>query len=94
MTTKTIRKFKRKDFGGSGSWGNLGMRSKKGKSELEFGLGIIIFVVIMGIFLFQGVFTSIISAFTVPEFGGFGLILGVLFVLMIIAALFDKLFGK
>jgi hypothetical protein len=68
--------------------------NKKGRSEIEFGIGAIVFFIIMGIFLAQGVFTQIISAFNVPEFGGFGLLLGVLFVLMIIAALFDRLFGK
>jgi len=68
--------------------------NKVGRSEIETGIGIVIFIIIMGIFLFQGVFISILNAFNTPEFGGFGFFLGGLLILIIVVAFFQKLFGK
>jgi len=68
--------------------------NKKGKSGIEMIVGLVIFLFIIGIFLAQGIFSEIIRAFSIPEFGGFGLVLGILFVLIIIISLLDKIIGK
>lgn len=68
--------------------------NKTGKGEFEFILGGVVFLVIMILFLSQGVFSSIISVFNIPEFGGFGILLGFLFILIVIVGFFEKLFEK
>lgn len=68
--------------------------NKGGRSEIEMGFGIIIFVLIMGVFIFQGVFSQIISSFGTAFGGDFGLLLGILFVLIIAITFFEKLLGK
>jgi len=70
------------------------MKYKKGRGELEMIFGGIFFVVIMVILISSNVFSQIISAFNVPAFGGFGLLLGILFILMIIVGIATKIFGK
>lgn len=70
------------------------MKNKKGKSELEMIFGAIIFVIIMIVFISSGVFREIIKVFNTPEFGGLGAFLGILFIIIIIIAFFEKLFGK
>lgn len=68
--------------------------NNKGRSEAEtiFGLGV--FVIIMAILVTGGIFTTIIKSFNQAFVGGFGLFLGILFVLLIIVAFLEKILGK
>ena len=68
--------------------------NKKGRSEAETIGGFIIFGLILFIFISAGVFSSIINAFSQAFTGGFGLLLGVLFILIIVISLLDKILGK
>lgn len=70
------------------------MKNKKGEGKLEMILGGIISIVILVVFLSSGVFGEIIMAFNTPEFGSFGFLLGVLFILMIIIGVLSKIFEK
>ena len=71
---------------------NLYMKYKKGHAENIIGivLGIIIFFYIIYILLSSGALSSIISSFGVlgPE----GTILGVLFVILLITGIFQRIF--
>ena len=64
------------------------------KKAFETIFGIIIFAIIMIILFTSGVFLDIIEAFNVPEFNGFGLLLGIIFVIIIIVAFLEKILGK
>jgi len=64
------------------------------KDEFQTIGGIILFVVIMIILALAGVFGDIIKAFNIPEFGGWGLFLGILFILIIIVGFLQKLLEK
>jgi len=67
---------------------------KKGKGELETVGGLIVFVVIMFVLFIEDVFSDIIKAFNVPEFGIYGWFLGILFVLIIIMTFLENILGK
>ena len=68
--------------------------NKKGRSEIETIFGVIVFFIIMFIFISGGVFLTIINSFSQAFAGGIGLLLGVLFVLIIIISLLDKILGE
>ena len=68
--------------------------NRKGRSEAETIAGILIFFVILFVLLTSGFFVAIFRAFNDPVFMGFGALLGILFILAIVTALFEKLVGK
>ncbi len=67
---------------------------KKGKSEAETFAGAAIFFIILFVLIVSGVFSSIFMAFNDPIFEGYGALLGILFIFIIIIALFERLLGK
>ena len=70
------------------------MKNKKGRSGPETVIGVFVFLFIVVLFFSSGLFSAIFKAFEGSPFGNMGMWLGLLFVLIIIAALFDKLLGK
>ena len=68
--------------------------NKSGKSEGETIFGIVIFIIILIVFITKGIFSTILKGFNDPIFGGFGVLLGSLFIFIIIATLFQKILGK
>jgi uncharacterized integral membrane protein len=73
---------------------NFKMKNKKAKGELEIIVGSIFFIIIIVILASSNVFTDIMKAFNIPEFGAFGVLLGILFILMIIIGIFSRIFEK
>ena len=68
--------------------------NKKGKSGAETIIGVIVLIIILGVLIKGGVFSAIFNAFNNPTFGGYGTLLGGLFILLIIVALFKKFLEK
>ena len=70
------------------------MYNKIAKGEMETIVSIIVFISIILIFAFGGVFSAIFQTFNTPVFGGYGTLLGILFILIIVVTLFERVLGK
>lgn len=64
------------------------------KNEIQTIGGIILFGIIILLLASGGVFSAIFKAFNDPVFGGFGALLGLLFILIIILTFIQKILGK
>jgi len=67
---------------------------KRGRSDAETFIGLIVFVFIVVTLSSAGLFTSIFNAFSTSTFGGFGTLLAGGFILLIIATLFERIMNK
>ena len=68
--------------------------NKKARSQPEAIMGLIVLGIILVVLASSGVFSEIINAFSSPEFGSYGKLLGVLFIFLIVATLANKLLEK
>lgn len=67
---------------------------KKGESEAQIIVSFALFVFIMILLINAGVLSAVLNAFNDPAFGGYGPLLGVLFVLLIIIGLLERFLGR
>ena len=63
-------------------------------NEIETIVGIAVFLFIMILFSSMGIFALIIDTFNEPVFGGLGVLLGPLFILLIIIAFLERILGR
>jgi hypothetical protein len=68
--------------------------NKQGRSDIETIGGIIVFVFILIVLFGSGAIAAILQAFPTSTFGGYGILLGAGFVILIIATLFERIMDK